>query len=140
MSDHSIGPKRAELITKRMAQAFAFARDVIDAPVLLEEIPDGATLRFRDIEFRGEQMRLTAHPSPDRPGWWAARVTGPATIAAASRRWEPPIETRGMGGKWSSPPLFPESGPTAKDALDALEEKLHESDGPLATARRATGL
>lgn len=139
MSDHNIDPERAALITKRMGQAFAFARDVIDAPSILDEIPDGSMLLFRDVEFQGEQVRLTAHPTSDRPGWWTARVTGPARIATESRRRDPPIETRRMDGKWSRPPLFPESGPTAKDALDALEEKLDESDGPLTTARRATG-
>lgn len=139
MSDHTIDPDRAALITKRMAQAFAFARDVIDAPRLLEDIPDGATLLFRDVEFQGEQVRLTAHSSPDRPGWWTARVTGPAQLATESRRWDPPTETRGMGGKWSSPPTFPEQGPTPKDALDALEEKLSESDRLAPIARRASG-
>jgi hypothetical protein len=139
VSDHSIDPERAALITKRMAQAFAFARDMIDTPALLEEIPDGSTLLFRDVVHHGEQIRLTAHPSPDRPDWWSARVTGPAQLAIESRRWIPPIETRGMGGKWSSPPSFPEKGPTAKDALDALEEKLLESNRPQAMMRRATG-
>lgn len=138
MSDHSIDPQRAALITKRMTQAFAFARDVIDAPVLLEEIPDGATLLFRDIEFRGEQMRLTAHPSPERPGWWTARVTGPAPLAAESRRWEPPSETWSNGGKWSSPPTYPEQAPTAMDALDALEQKLHEAERPTSVTRQAS--
>lgn len=137
MSDHSIDPERAALITRRMGQAFTFARDVIDAPSILDEIPDGSTLLFRDIEYHGEQVRLTAHPSPDRPGWWTARVTGPAQLVTESRRWDPPIETRAIGGKWSSPPSFPESGPTATDALDALEEKLHESDRPQTMARGA---
>ena len=139
MNDHTIDPARAALISKRISQAFAFARDVIDAPRLLEEIPDGSTLLFRDVTFRGECLRLAAHPSPDRSGWWTARVTGPAQLATESRRWQPPRETRGMGGKWSGPPTFPESGPTAKDALDALEEKLRESDRAKSPARRASG-
>jgi hypothetical protein len=139
VSDHGINPSRAALITKRLAQAFAFARDVIDAPRILEVIPDGSTLLFRDVEYHGEQVRLTAHPAQDRPGWWTARITGPAQLATESRRWEPPLGTQGMGGKWSSPPTFPEHGPTANDALDALEEKLRESDRSTAPARRASG-
>ena len=138
MSDHSIDPERAALITRRMGQAFAFARDVIDAPSILEEIPDGSTLLFRDIEYHGEQIRLTAHPAQERIGWWTARVTGPAQLASDSRRWEPPIGTRGMGGNWSSPPTFPEHGPTAEDALDALEEKLRDSDRPTPVAESAS--
>ncbi len=139
MSDHTIDPERAARITRRMAQAFAFARDVIDAPRLLEEIPDGSTLLFRDIEYCGEQVRLTAHPSPDRLGWWTARVTGPAQLATESHRWEPPIGTWGMGGEWSSRPPFPASGPTARDALDALEETLRESEPASQVARQASG-
>ncbi len=139
MSNLDIDPDLAALITKRMAHAFAFARDVIDAPAILEEIPDGSTLLFRAVEFQGEELRLTAHPWPDRPGWSTARVTGPAQFASESRRWEPPMQPRGMAGKWNSPPTFPEHGPTAADALDALEEKLRDSNQLRAMARRAIG-
>ena len=125
MSGHTIDPGRAALITKRIGQAFAFARDVVDAPRLLEEIPEGSTLLFRDATFQGELIRLTAHPSPDHPGWWTARVTGPAHFATRGER--------------SSPPTFPESGPTAKDALDALEERLREAELPQPSTRRASG-
>lgn len=137
MSDQSIPPERAKLIGKRIAQAFAFARDVIDAPVLLEKIPDGSTLLFRDVMFQGLSLRLTAHPSQNHPGWWTARVTGPAELASASLQWTPPIGTHGMGGKWGSPPTYPEDGPTPKDALDSLEAKLRDADRADAVARGA---
>lgn len=137
MSDRTIPPERAKLIGKRIAQAFAFARDVIDAPDLLEEIPDGSTLLFRDVMFQGLSLRLTAHPAQDRPGWWTARVTGPANLANESLRWLPPVGTHGMGGKWGSPPTYPEDGPTPKDALDTLEEKLRDSDRADIVAKRA---
>ena len=58
-----IDPAQATTIDKRLAQAFAFARDVIDAPSTLVEIPDGATLFFRDVVWQGQTLHLTAHPS-----------------------------------------------------------------------------
>ena len=130
MSDHTIDPERAALITKRIGQAFAFARDVIDTPRMLDEIPDGSTLFFRDVEFQGEHVRLIAHPSHDRPDWWTARVSGPAPLASGARQWTSP---RGR------PETFLASGPTAKDALDALEQRLSQSDRPQTIARRASG-
>lgn len=126
MSGYGIDPKRAALITKRMAQAFAFARDVVDTPSILDEIPTGSTLRFRDVDMYGERAHLTAYPSSERPDWWTARVTGPAQLATESRQWEPPSKPRGMNRAWSSPPPFVARGPTAEDALDSLESKLRE--------------
>ena len=78
--------------------------------------------------WQGQQLRLTAHPSLDMPGWWTARITGPAEIALRSMRWVPPRGAEGKAGKRGSPPTYPESGPTADTALDALEEKLHDAD------------
>jgi hypothetical protein len=133
MRNHDdMDPARAALIDKRLAQAFAFARDVIDEPETLEEIPDGATLLFRDVVWQGRRLRA---------GWWVSRVTGPAQLAAKSRQWVRPIETRtpAAGGKWSSPAPYPESGPSAEAALDALEEKLRDSDHPGRGPHRATG-
>jgi hypothetical protein len=128
------------MIDKRLAQAFAFARDVIDAPGTLEEIPDGSTLFFRDVMWQGQELHLTAHPSKEHPGWWVSRVSGPAHIATTSRQWVPPFETRtpAAGGKWGSPPTYPESRPTAEAALDALEEKLRDADHPGQMKQRMT--
>jgi hypothetical protein len=53
---------------------------------VLDEIPDGTRLSFRDVVWQGQHLRLTAHPSMERPGWWTARITGPAEIALRSMR------------------------------------------------------
>lgn len=136
-----IDDAQAREIDQRIRQAFAFIRDMIGAPTVLEEIPDQATLFFRDITWRGQLLRLTVHPSNEHPGQWLARVSGPPEVAAASRRWIPPIHTRGkgMGGKWGSPPTYPESGQTPEAALDALEEKLHDADDPGWASRHVVG-
>ena len=123
-----VNDAQAAQIDQRLGQAFAFMRDMIDAPAVLDEIPDGTRLFFRDVVWQGQQLRLTAHPSSERPGWWTARITGPAEIALRSMRWAPPPGSRGQAGKWGSPPTFPESAPTIDAALDALEEKLRDAD------------
>ena len=134
-----IAPSVAEAVDRRLKQAFAFMRDVVANPLLLDEIPSGSTLVNRDVMFQGTQLRLTAHQSPNQSGEWTARVSGPPEIAEASRQWAPPSETRGMAGKWGSPPTYPERGPTAAAALDALEEKLREADRVSTTPQRVSG-
>jgi hypothetical protein len=127
---NAIDDATALLIEQRIDQAFAFMYDVIDDPDVLEEIPDGSRLEFRDIDCQGIRLRLTAYPSPDRAGWWIARITGPAEIAAAARS---------LASKWESPPTSPAGGPTAEAALDTLAEKLRGADFPNQNVRRAVG-
>ena len=72
-----IDETQAAVIDQRIEQGFAFLRDALDRPELLTEIPDGATLRFRDVALDREQgvVRLTAYQAPGMPGW-AATITG----------------------------------------------------------------
>ena len=139
MNDDDMTPAQVAQIDKRIAQAFDFMRDVIDDPRTLEEIPDGSRLAFRDVVIQQTRVRLTAYAAKDSPGYWIARVTGPALLAAEGRSWRPPIETRGMAGKWGRPPTSPERGETAAAALDALEAKLRNADRPGWMPRRAVG-
>lgn len=44
-----IDDAQAALIDRRIGQAFAFVKDVIDNPQLLDEIPDGSELGFADV-------------------------------------------------------------------------------------------
>jgi hypothetical protein len=121
---------QAALIDQRIGQAFAFVHDVIAAPGILEEIPDGSELVFRDVAFRGVSLRLTAHLSGLRPHHWTARVTGPAPVATESQRWTPRTDVGAKGGKWSTPATYPEQAATPQAALDALEAKLRDADFP----------
>jgi hypothetical protein len=127
---------QAAQIDERLGQAFAFVRDMIDAPEVLEAIPHGGTLYFRDISWLGEPLRLTAHPAPDHPDLWTARVTGPAQLVVASRRWAPPTRSRGLARRRASQPLDPETAPTADAALDALEAKLRAAERDFWDPRR----
>lgn len=142
MNTREIDPERAAAIDKRLKQAFAFARDVLVTPEFLEEIPDGATLFFRDVVYQGQELRLTAHPPLIHSGWWTARDTGPRAISLNSRHWAP-ADAGGLeakGGKWGSPPTFPETAPTAEHALDTLQEKLADSDQAAQLDRRGVAV
>jgi hypothetical protein len=126
--DHHISPSQAAQITERIGHTFDFVRDVLETPEILDEIPDGAVLYTRAVDWRGECLHLVAHRVEGKAGDWVARVTAPAHIARTSQRWMAPIESRGTASRWGSPPTFPEQGPTAEAALDALEEKLHDAE------------
>lgn len=114
-------------ISERISQSFAFLRDVLNDPAILEEIPSGSTLLFRDVVIGSITFHLVAHPDDEHEGRWIARITAPAAFAAEPRNWSPPATLHGRGGKWSSPATHPESGDSAEHALDALAEKLHDS-------------
>lgn len=131
-----IDPAQVPQITERIGQAFDFVHDVLEAPEILDEIPDGAMLFAREIVWRGEVLHLIAHPAKDDSTRWVSRITAPARIARTSRRWIPPIDTFGKGGEWGSPPTFPECGASAEAALHAFEEKLRDADHPRQGARR----
>ena len=111
MSDraHDITPEQAAMIDQRLGQAFAFLRDVLNHPDILEEIPDGATLRHRDVVLpeSGLQVRLTAYRTQGTPHW-SATVTGISANAAHK-----PVL-----------PVMQASGATPEAAFDVLEAEL----------------
>jgi hypothetical protein len=54
---NEIDTARGAQIDRRLGQSFALARDVIDDPSILDDIPDGSRLTFRDIALRQLQVR-----------------------------------------------------------------------------------
>ncbi len=123
MSPRDLTPEQAALIDHRLDQAFAFIRDVIDDPVILEEIPGGSSLRFSDVTIGDVEVRLTAYPD-EGPSWsWTACITGPVAWAAAGRNKVQSFAGE-VGGEGDSPSSLPAHGNTAEEALLTLEEKL----------------
>ena len=126
MAPDELSDERIATIELRLDQAFAFCRDVLENPALLEEIPDGSTLRFSDVIIEDAVFHLTAYPDTG-PNWmWTAKVTGPADKivnwrerAGASRFGTE--ETRGSAAAHSA------HGHTAEDALSALETTLRDT-------------
>jgi hypothetical protein len=113
-------------IERRLDQAIAFFRDVLENPALLEEIPDGSTLRFSDAVIEDVAFRLTAYPDAG-PNWaWTAKVTGPADKVAIGRERADAscLGTKETGDSTSTQVGH---GHTAEEALSALEEKLRDA-------------
>lgn len=111
MIDHDIDEFEAALITHRIGQSFAFVRDVLNNPALLELIPDKVELVFRDFTANERDFRLTAYSVSDTNEIWEARVTGPLV--------------RDSGGLGSFRDVF-SRGDTAELALDALESAIRD--------------
>jgi hypothetical protein len=70
-----IDDEESRAIDTRLGQGFAFLRDVLADPSLVDEIPSGATLSYRDVAIGQGEVRLTAFRAPDSVRW-AVRVSG----------------------------------------------------------------
>jgi hypothetical protein len=131
-----IDPEQAAQITERIGQTFNFVRDAIANPRMLEEIPSGSMLRFRDVFSEGQRIRLTAF-LPKQPGaQWDARVTG--TVLET-------IPERSAEAERQPPLIHLERYPsvvgyeTAEAALDALAAKISADSQSGPVDRRAIG-
>ncbi|MBA2598794.1 MAG: hypothetical protein H0V00_19405 [Chloroflexia bacterium] len=121
--DDDIDEARAALIDQRIGQTFDFLSDVIDDPKLLEAIPDGSKLAFRDITIRRYQFRLTASRPRDPAERWTARVTGYTKPGARHGTNAGAVENP-MHPPHGIPLPEAQTGATAPAALDALEAEL----------------
>ncbi len=91
----------AAQITERIDQTFDFVRDVIDDPQILETIPNGSELVFRDAMDQEHSIRLTAY-LPKHPGArWGARASGVWRSPAYGRLWSASVIS-GLGSAIST--------------------------------------
>jgi hypothetical protein len=70
-----IDDEQAKVIDRRLRQGFAFLRDVLDNPSIVDEIPSGSTLAYRDVAIDQGEIRLTAFRTQGS-SHWRVRVTG----------------------------------------------------------------
>ena len=127
---------QAARITERIDQFFDFVRDVIDDPQILETIPDGSELAFRNAVGEDQLIRMTAY-LPKHPGArWGARVTGvtPTTDAVASA----PGKHQTLRDDVERLPTVAGCD-TAEAALDALEAEISAAERSKPVTRRAVG-
>ena len=106
-----LDPEQIAKINERIRETFDFARDVIDDPTILEEIPDGAELDTRHVIIDPHVYHIVAFRSDRDPDIWVARTTGRSNgdeSAAAS----------------SSMLIRHESDISAKAAMDSVESAL----------------
>jgi hypothetical protein len=117
-------------IDQRIGQSFAFMRDVLDDPSLLDEIPSGSTLAFRDIVLLRDYVRLTVFRPATSTAKWKILMPTPqiaARFVGVSRAWDAlPRQLR--KSTWNS----------ADDALDAFESELRSAVNRKEPARPTT--
>jgi hypothetical protein len=119
-----IDEAQAATVDQRIEQGFAFLRDALDHPEMLTEIPDGATLRFRDValDWPHVVVRLTAYQTPAMPAW-AATITG---ATGSPHRWGH-VTTWHIHHPNGQRMRFEAIGKTADAALDTLETQVRRA-------------
>jgi len=135
-AQRDIDPAEAAQITERIGQTFDFVRDAIANPRMLEEIPNGSTLGFRDILIEDQHVRLTAYRPKQPDAQWDARVSGPVVDTSPGQS----IET-GRQLPWVATGRYPTVAgyETAEAALDALEAAISATEQTEPKTRRAVG-
>ncbi len=115
-----IDDEQAAVIDRNLALGFAFLRDVLHRPEIVNEIPSGSRLAHRDIHLPSfdATVRLTAF-RPRRSQRWGVRVTGigePGELAIDGQpvRWLDSIFPLVEHATWAS----------ADDAFAAVERSL----------------
>lgn len=123
MSQHDdIDDARAALIDQRIGQAFDFLADVIEDARLLDVVPDGSRLAFRDVAIGEFRFRLAAYQAPDAGDGWSALVTG--CHSASSEDGPKAHLPAATSLPRATEPVAFATGKTAVLALDALEAEL----------------
>ena len=118
-NSNTFSDAEANQIEQRIGQSFAFMRDVLDDPTLLDEIPSGSTLAFRDIVLLHDYVRLTAFRPATSTAQWKILLPTPqfaARLEGVPRSWDAlPHQLR--KSTWNS----------ADEALDAFEAELRST-------------
>ena len=112
---NAIDDKRAAQITERIGETFAFMRDVLDDPAILEEIPDGAEIELRNVTIGEHGYHIVAYRAESNPERWLARTTGRTNLDLAPHR-----------RFWVSVRLL--SGVSAEAAMNSVESALRAAE------------
>ncbi len=106
-----------------IAGAFALLRAALDDPSVIRSLPENAVVEFREVIVRGNLFSLRAARGEDSEVW-TARPYRHASIERA-QAW---VRPGGIAPGAPSPDLIVQTlratGPTGRDALDALTRKL----------------
>lgn len=124
MSDsNAINRERTAQITERIGETFDFARDVINDPTILDEIPDGAEIGLRNITIREQIYHVVAYHAESEPERWVARTTGRTNLGK--------IRDRSF---WIT--VSAKSDVSAKAAMDIVESALRAAEETDQVSRR----
>ena len=118
-----IDDEQAKVIDRNLALGFAFLRDVLHRPEIVDEIPNGSTLAYRAISLSQFDLtvRLTAfHPRRSRR--WGVRVTGIGEFGS------PPLDRPTTRWLYSIAPLVEHATwASADEAFAAVERALQNA-------------
>lgn len=112
---HAIGLERMAQITERIGETFDFARDVLDDPTILDEIPDGAEIELRHVTIHDQTYHVVAYRAGAESERWVARTTGRTRLDGIPDRHF-----------WVSIRLG--SGVSAEAAMDGVESALRAAE------------
>jgi hypothetical protein len=118
-----IDDEQAEVIDRNLALGFAFLRDVLHRPEIVDEIPSGSRLAHRALTLPPFELpvRLTAF-RPRRSRRWGVRVTGIGEVGA------PPLDQPATRWLNSILPLVEHaSWASADEAFAAVERAVHSA-------------
>ena len=118
-----IDDEQAKAIDRNLELGFAFLRDVLHRPEIVDEIPSGSTLAYRAILLPSFDLtvRLTAF-RPRRSRRWGVRVTGVGDFGA------PPFDHPAARWLYSILPLVEHATwASADEAFAAVERALQNA-------------
>jgi hypothetical protein len=121
-----IDEEQAKAIDRNLALGFAFLRDVLHRPEIVDAIPSGSTLVYRAIPLPPFELtvRLTAF-RPRRTRRWSVRVTGIGEFGA------PPFDRPAVRWLYSILPLVEHATwASADEAFAAFERALRTPTTP----------
>lgn len=113
-------------VAANIGRAFDFLADAHEAPDVLDRLPDGATLAFRELDVHGHAYRLTAaRAKGGAEADWVATISG-YTLTNGARLFSRPVadDRSPMHDLATIVRTFRATGETAEAALDKLSAKL----------------
>lgn len=112
---NTFDPERIAQINERIRETFDFARDVIDDPTILDDMPDVADIDLRNVTVDSHTYHIVAYRSKSDPDRWVARTTGRTNVGKHRDRHF-----------WISIRL--ESNVSAEAAMDTVESALRAAE------------
>ena len=128
-------------VAANIGRAFDFLADVHEKPGVLDRLPDGATLAFRELDVYGHVYRLTAARAGGADAEWVATISGYSLTAGAQMFSRPVVDGRStMHDLEAIVRTFRATGDTAEAALDALAAELKKAIGDAIAAEKQASL
>jgi len=114
-------------ITNAINGAFDFLSDVEQEPTVLDRIPDGSTIAFREINIQDHAFRFAASRRPPLEEWRASISGYSYRVGAPAIRRQLLDQRSQLHAQVAMLRTFAASGATADGALDGLEQMVRDA-------------